>query len=57
MQEIVPDETGLIDLPPHQWRSDREKPKEPFFDIGLWPAVAWLIGATVTFTFIHLVVY
>ncbi len=25
-----------LDLPPHQWRSERPKPKEPIFNEG-WP--------------------
>lgn len=30
-----------IDLPPHEWKSEREKPSEPFFGRG------WPIGAAV----------
>lgn len=33
-----------IDLSPHEWRSERDQPHEPFFGPGLPTAVAWLIG-------------
>jgi hypothetical protein len=48
------DEKEVIDLPPGEWRSDRPNPHEPFFGTGLWPAVAWFIGAATMFTAIHL---
>ena len=33
-----------IDLPPHQWESDRPKPKEPIFGPG-WPiGLATIVG-------------
>lgn len=43
-----------LELEPHQWASDRAKPREPIFGTGLWPAVAWLVGATAMFAAIHL---
>jgi len=33
-----------LDLEPHNWDSDREKPKEPIFGPGLPGALAWVIG-------------
>jgi len=38
------DDPKLVDLEPHQWASEREKPREPFFGSG-WPmAVGTVIG-------------
>jgi hypothetical protein len=34
----------IIDLPPNEWRSEREKPKEPIFGPGLPHVVMWLTG-------------
>jgi hypothetical protein len=33
-----------VDLMPHEWESDREKPKEPFWGTGLSDFVTQLIG-------------
>jgi hypothetical protein len=33
-----------IDLPPKDWVSDREKPREPIFGPGLPDALAYLFG-------------
>jgi hypothetical protein len=33
-----------IDLPPKDWVSDREKPREPIFGPGFPGALAWLVG-------------
>jgi hypothetical protein len=33
-----------IDLPPSEYRSERKKPREPFFGPGLPDAVAYLVG-------------
>lgn len=39
-----------IDLPPHQWASDRAKPREPIFGPGLPGVLAWLIGFAIVFS-------
>jgi hypothetical protein len=37
-----------LDLEPYNWKSDREKPKEPILGPG-WPAaVGWLISFAIT---------
>jgi hypothetical protein len=33
-----------IDLPPYEWKSERKKPREPFFGPGLPDALAYLVG-------------
>lgn len=33
-----------IDLPPHQWKSERRKPHEPLFGPGLPIGVAVVVG-------------
>jgi hypothetical protein len=44
------DDPKLVDLPPHQWKSEREKPHEPMFGAG-WPValgmVVFIIVATI----------
>jgi hypothetical protein len=40
------DEPKLIDLEPHKWVSDREKPKEPIFGPG-WPILLGVILSVV----------
>lgn len=48
------DKTDFIDLPPHEWRSEREKPKEPFWGPG-WPeALAYLVGLSAVVIITHL---
>lgn len=44
----------LIDLEPHEWRSEREKPYEPFWGPGLPEAIAYAIGFIVMVTVVHL---
>lgn len=44
----------LVDLPPHEWQSEREKPYEPFWGDGLPEAIASLVGLTITMTVIYL---
>jgi hypothetical protein len=46
-----------IDLPPHEWKSEREKPREPFFGDGLPSAIAWLIGFSITVTAVYFVLH
>lgn len=49
------DKNKLIDLPPHEWESELEKPKEPFWGPG-WPeALAYLIGLTAVVVATYLV--
>lgn len=38
------DPEKLVDLPPHQWVSEREKPKEPIFGPGFPYFVALVIS-------------
>jgi hypothetical protein len=33
-----------IDLPPKDWKSDRVKPREPFWGPGVWNGLAYLLG-------------
>lgn len=33
-----------IDLEPHQWKSEREKPREPIFGPGFPNALAYAVG-------------
>ncbi len=39
-----------IDLDPHDWKSEREKPYEPFFGSGAPGWGLWLIGFTLAAT-------
>lgn len=39
-----------LDLAPHEWRSERPKPREPFFGPGLPGALAYILGLTITAT-------
>jgi hypothetical protein len=36
------DDPKLVDLPPHQWKSERDKPREPIFGDG-WPILLGLV--------------
>jgi len=38
-----------IDLPPHEYKSDREKPREPFFGPGAPNALAYVISFGIVF--------
>jgi hypothetical protein len=44
------DSEKYIDLPPHQWRSqdDRPKQREPIFGPGLPGAIAYMVGFIAT---------
>jgi hypothetical protein len=43
-----------VDLPPHQWESDRAKPYEPFWGPG-WPeALAYITGVMIVATAVYL---
>lgn len=44
-----------LDLEPSEWRSEREKPREPFFGKGLGPGLAWLLGFSLMVTIVHVV--
>jgi len=39
-----------LDLPPHEWKSERKKPREPIFGPGLPGALAWIVGFTIMFS-------
>ena len=39
-----------IDLEPHDWRSDKNKPREPFFGPGLKEWGPYLLGLTIFMT-------
>ncbi|WP_315731679.1 MULTISPECIES: hypothetical protein [unclassified Bradyrhizobium] len=43
-----------IDLPPHQWKSDRPKPHEPIFGPGLPNALAYAVGWIATVALLYL---
>jgi hypothetical protein len=42
-----------IDLPPSEYRSDRKKPREPFFGPGLPDAIGYVIGFAVVVTVLY----
>ena len=44
------DEPKDVDLAPHEWRSEREKPREPFFGPGAPGWLVWMVGLTITLT-------
>jgi hypothetical protein len=37
------DPKKLVDLEPHKWQSEREKPREPFFGSGAGPLIGQLV--------------
>lgn len=39
-----------IDLSPREWKSDREKPREPMFGPGAPGAIAYLVTFVIVFT-------
>ena len=39
-----------LDLAPYEWRSDRPKPREPFFGPGAPGALAYVIAFAITLT-------
>lgn len=41
-----------LDLEPHRWQSDREKPKEPMFGPGLPWFLAFVVGIVIA-AFLH----
>jgi len=43
----------MIDLNPREWRSEREKPREPIFGPGLPGALAYVVAWIVTFSAIY----
>lgn len=47
------DSGKLVDLEPHNWKSDREKPREPFFGPGLPDFLAYVIPFTLTAIAVH----
>lgn len=42
-----------IDLPPSEWKSEREKPREPIFGPGAPDALAYAFGWIVTVGLIY----
>lgn len=47
------DDPKLIDLPPHEWKSETVQPREPFFGAG-WPkAIAFLIHLAILTVIVH----
>jgi hypothetical protein len=46
-----------IDLPPKEWKSEREKPREPIFGSGapgaLAYAASWILTAALIYYFTH----
>jgi hypothetical protein len=43
-----------VDLPPHERKSDREKPKEPFWGPGALDFLVQLIGMALIIFIMHL---
>lgn len=46
-----------VDLYPYEWKSEREKPREPLFGPGLPGAIAYLVGFAVMFAAIYFAVH
>jgi hypothetical protein len=42
-----------IDLPPHQWKSDRPKKREPIFGSGAPEGLAFIVSWIITFALIY----
>jgi hypothetical protein len=49
MNTTPPQKNEIIDLDPQDWKSEREKPKEPFFGDGLIPWLVYLAGFAITY--------
>lgn len=43
-----------IDLAPHQWKSDRPKPREPFFGAGAPEFIVYVLGFSIMVTITYL---
>lgn len=43
-----------IDLHPREWRTDRERPREPFFGSGAPEAAAYAVGFAIMATLVYL---
>lgn len=50
-------EPGAVDLPPHQWRSDRPKKREPIFGEGALPFAGEIVATAAVFGLLILVVW
>jgi hypothetical protein len=42
-----------LDLPPHQWKSDRPKPHEPIFGPGAPNVLAYLLSLFATIALLY----
>jgi hypothetical protein len=40
-------EPQIVELAPHEWKSEREKPREPLFGPGLPFFVAFIVGLAI----------
>jgi hypothetical protein len=49
MSTATPKKDEVVDLAPQDWKSEREKPKEPFFGNGLIPWLVYLVGFAITY--------
>jgi hypothetical protein len=47
------DPDKIVDLMPNEWRSEREKPREPIFGSGLPGAIAYLVGFVIVFSALY----
>jgi hypothetical protein len=47
------DDPKLIDLPPHKWKSDRKKPREPIFGSGAPEGLAYIASWIATAALIY----
>ncbi|MBN9601809.1 MAG: hypothetical protein J0G33_02640 [Afipia felis] len=43
----------FVDLAPRDWKSDREKPREPIFGSGAVEGISYLIGMAIVLAIIH----
>lgn len=43
----------VVELLPNEWKSEREKPREPIFGPGLPDAIAYVIGFVIVFSVLY----
>jgi hypothetical protein len=49
MNDVDKKPEAVIELAPQDWKSERVKPKEPFFGDGLIPWLVYLVGFAITY--------
>ena len=55
MESIIPmnEPEKVVELLPNEWKSEREKPREPIFGSGLPGALAYLVGFVIVFSVLY----